>query len=106
MRIWAPDNDLGSGSPANYLPHGIEEFDGEMRLGSDSLEPNNRYYVGDMDEVRIYDYALSSAEVLSLAGGGTYTLELATDAVDDGTVNFKDYDILADNWLEEGILWP
>ena len=92
-------------SETNYHPHGLQTLSGVMRVGKDGVDPN-RAFVGDMDEVRIYDYALSAAEVLSLAGGGTYTQSLNTDAVDDDTVNFKDYDLMADNWLKEDMLWP
>ena len=91
-------------SATNYLPHSSQTLSGVMRVGKDGVDPN-RAFEGDMDEVRIYDYALSAAEVLSLAGGGTYTQELTTDIYDDNTINFKDYDILADNWLKE-IFWP
>ncbi len=55
------------------------------------------------------DGALSPGEVLGLAGlSGTHYLELEpwrTDANDDDKVNFKDYSIMANNWLKE-ILWP
>lgn len=46
----------------NPVPHAPEEFDGETRLGWDSANAN-RYFVGTLDDVRIYNYALSAAEV-------------------------------------------
>jgi hypothetical protein len=53
---------------------------------------------GDLDEIRIYDYALSAAEVFYLA-------EPAVDLNNDNKVNFADFAILADAWLDE-LLWP
>ncbi len=53
---------------------------------------------GDLDEIRIYDYALSAAEVFYLA-------EPAVDLNNDNKVNFSDFAILADAWLNE-LLWP
>jgi len=64
-----------------------------------------------VDEFRIYDYALSQAEVLNLAGytvGQRYHQELLSlaNAYDaDEKIDFLDYVIMADNWLEEK-LWP
>jgi len=56
------------------------------------------YYTGRIDEVRIYSRALSQAEILYLA-------EQKVDLYKDGTVNFKDFAVLADKWLEEEV-WP
>jgi hypothetical protein len=56
-------------------------------------------FQGLIDEVRIYNRALSLAEVEYLAG---------TPMIDinkDGTIDFKDYTLMADVWLEE-LLWP
>jgi len=53
---------------------------------------------GDLDEIRIYDYALSAAEVFYLA-------EPAVDLNNDNKVNLDDFAILADAWLDK-LLWP
>jgi hypothetical protein len=56
-------------------------------------------FQGLIDEVRIYNRALSLAEVEYLAG---------TPMIDinkDGSIDFKDYALMADVWLEE-LLWP
>jgi hypothetical protein len=75
-------------------------------------------FVGYIDDVRIYDYPLSQNEVMYL-GGGTLYVPLVSPAnfvpkvgpfgwnpnnVD--MINFKDYTILADHWLEGPTLWP
>jgi len=66
-------------------------------------------YIGRMDDFKIYDYALSQAEIVGAAtGGGDLFVPLPLPEVDvyeDGKVDFRDYAILADSWLEEQ-LWP
>ena len=56
-------------------------------------------FQGMIDEVRIYSRALSWAEIEYLAG------KPMIDINNDGAVDFRDYTILADMWLEE-VLWP
>jgi hypothetical protein len=67
---------------------------------------------GRIDDVRIYDYALSHGEVLHLAGADEIYVPLVSPAnlydaepINSKFVNFKDYAILADEWMLE-ILWP
>jgi hypothetical protein len=70
------------------------------------------YYDGWIDDFRIYDYALSPEQVLYLAvEGGTatspMTQELLTsaEATGDGLVNFEDFAIMAQYWLQN-VVWP
>jgi hypothetical protein len=70
------------------------------------------YYDGWIDDFRIYDYALSPAQVLYLAvEGGTATspmtqgLLTTSDATGDDVVNFKDLAIMAQYWLQD-VVWP
>jgi len=68
-----------------------------------------------LDEVRIYDEALSQTGIGWLAGKTTtYTQPLyllltprdpAIDMNSDNTVDLKDYAVLVDMWLDE-LLWP
>lgn len=70
---------------------------------------------GEVDDVRIYSRALSQAEVASLAGKtATFTQPLyllltpqdaAINMNADNMINFKDYALLVEAWLDE-ILWP
>jgi len=71
---------------------------------------------GDLDDVRIYERALSQAEIANLAGvpaGGTLRQPLQpllsttadVDLHDDETIDFKDFAVLIDSWLDEQ-LWP
>ena len=52
-------------SSSNTYNHKVEKFDGPLYLAYD---PHNtgRYYKGAMDDIRIYDYALSNDEIESL----------------------------------------
>jgi len=94
----------------NYVNHDIEEFDGLSFIGSD--HPNwARNFKGTIDDIHIYNRALSPGEILYMAqqGPGSQYLELESwraDADDDDKVDFKDYAIMADNWLKEPVLWP
>jgi hypothetical protein len=95
------------------------------------------YPIQRLDDVRVYNYALSAADVTGLAQGTAdpatgpilwYKLDETSGSVaadssgngydghlmfswfetnlhDDTTIDFKDYAILADSWLDE-MLWP
>jgi hypothetical protein len=71
-------------------------------------------YNGALDDVRIYDRALSQAEIAYLISNGVATLHVpvlsSADLYDDEPVgskslNFKDFAVLADMWLDEQV-WP
>ncbi|MHC4500045.1 MAG: hypothetical protein ACYS21_13130, partial [Planctomycetota bacterium] len=91
-------------------------------------EEGTSFMTGDVNEFRIYDYAVSLGEALALMGveGVVYVPldspanyvpkdpcdsadpNLGTDALDPNNldiINFRDYVFMANNWLKE-ILWP
>ncbi len=81
------------------------------------LIPSNYWVNGKIDDVRIYDYALTPGEIsvlaeLFTAGADVYqpvpSVANLTDpeAQFSRKVNFHDYRILADKWLEDPELWP
>jgi hypothetical protein len=73
------------------------------------------YWAGVVDDMRIYNRVLSQGEVASLAGKtATFTQPLYLlltlpdpniNLYDDDTIDLKDYALLADMFLDEG-LWP
>jgi hypothetical protein len=69
-------------------------------------------YTGLLDDFRIYDYALSDAEIgyLATSGTGIVAVQSVANLVNDEplgkrAINLRDFDKLADAWLEQ-ILWP
>ena len=95
---------------------------GFLGIGSESEDMYNGmtnaagYTDGDLDEVRIYERALSEAEIRYLADDtpGDGELYIAVPSIANiyneespraRSVNFKDYALIADQWLDEQ-LWP
>ena len=81
------------------------------RIGA-GLDGTSSYYKGKLDDFRVYDCALSHAQVLYLAkGSGSelyQPLQPVLSSVDpfaDGKIDFKDFAVLADVWLEYQ-QWP
>ena len=66
-------------------------------------------YDGLIDDFRIYDYALTQPEIVHVATNGTgifdQTLMTPADLNDDNKIDFADFALLAENWLENQI-WP
>ncbi|MEN6425220.1 MAG: LamG domain-containing protein [Phycisphaerales bacterium] len=65
-------------------------------------------YDGLIDDVQIYNYALSAAEVAYAATDGAGLFEKPASAADlnaDGEVDFRDLATLAGEWLQDE-LWP
>jgi hypothetical protein len=67
------------------------------------------HFNGKIDEFRVYDYELSQAEIVSLAGLQQLTQplvaesqEIDTELKADGSINFLDFAVMADNWLQSG----
>lgn len=49
--------------------HPVEEFDGALRLGVDPTS-TARYFLGALDDVRVYRYALNATQIAEIASGG------------------------------------
>jgi hypothetical protein len=66
------------------------------------------YYYGLMDDFRLYDRALSQAEIMTLAGVSSLHQPVLSSAevTGDDIVNFKDFAVAAAEWLEDPLLWP
>ncbi|MCJ7777247.1 MAG: LamG domain-containing protein [Sedimentisphaerales bacterium] len=85
-----------------------------VNIGADS-EKADRFYNGVIDDVRIYNRALSGAEITSIMGGSVgsishYHPELSpaelyeAEAQGSGAVNFRGFALLANMWLEGPML--
>ena len=90
-------------SAAQYLNIGCIFYD---------ASGTSKYFDGKIDDVRVYDYELSQAEIVYLADKASITVPLpsAIEAIDDSlndndAIDFRDFSTLADNWLDE-VLWP
>ncbi|MHC4359465.1 MAG: CBM96 family carbohydrate-binding protein [Planctomycetota bacterium] len=89
-------------SGLNGTEAGVSEIGGWGKYG---------HFNGRIDEFRIYDYALEHSEVLNLAGIVEPFVQPLTpvlspiDPYVDGRLNFPDFAILANWWLNEQ-LWP
>jgi hypothetical protein len=95
---------------SNVIPF-LRQDTNDLAIGNKPGGEDDRF-VGVIDDVQVYDYGLSAQEVAYLASDGTGTVRLQSVAnlVNDEplgkrVVNFKDFDKLADSWLEEE-LWP
>jgi len=110
MYIYA-DGELEAFSSGKFKPiAGCDTF----RLGGyiDFEDSSERGFAkASFDDFRMYNRALTHAEVLTLAGQASATVPFSmfgaedSDLNTDDAVDFKDYSILASEWLVED-LWP
>lgn len=87
-----------------YETHIETTFDQRWTIGMDERDFDAaRNFKGLIDDVRIFDYALSAAEICYVAegaGGSCYQpVNSSADIDDSDNVDFKDYVIMANNWL-------
>jgi len=80
--------------------------------GGGIWDATGNWFSGQIDDVRLYDYALSQDEIVSVRGLGALYVPVTSPAnisddepATEKKVNFKDYALLTDNWLDE-VLWP
>ena len=74
-----------------------------MGRRGDTGEAGN-FFPGMVDDVTIWNRALSGAQIAWLAGH-TSPFSIPADLRQDGKIDFKDFAVLADSWLEQ-MLWP
>jgi hypothetical protein len=104
------DGELAGSGPFSFA----SDTDAHVVFGACNADGGNPFN-GALDEIRLYDKALSQAQVAHLAGKtAMYTQPLyllltpqdaAIDLNSDGTIDLKDYALLVDMWPEE-VLWP
>jgi len=104
----------GTGTvPAGYDLSGTTQSNAYVGVITDNRDGSLiKYFTGLIDDVQIYDYALSETDLLSAAGMTEMYYPLTSPAnvsddepVNSKTVNFKDFAILADEWLQQ-LIWP
>jgi len=91
-----------------------EDYAGGIATSGDNLNigrnsgVTDRFFEGRIDDVRIYDYALTYNEVLHTRGLGALYVPLVSPAnisddepIGEKRVNSKDFGVLGDNWLDE-----
>jgi hypothetical protein len=112
---WAFTKDADTGVMQIYL-NGVLY---DSRIGSHSpisgitsFEIGNGWYGGydgTIDDLRIYDYALTQPEIVYVATNGTgifdQMLMTPADLNGDNKIDFADFALLAEHWLENQI-WP
>ena len=81
----------------------------DLSIGN-TADIDDRAFIGKIDDVRIYDYALSAAEVAYVATAPVYDGYVALTAQSNiydeeaqgaKAVNFRDYAVIMASWLEE-----
>jgi hypothetical protein len=97
------DGQLASSGGSTTSNYGTSTFGFNMG-GGGVYDADGNWLAGKIDEVRVYSRALSAAEAAWLAGR-TSPFSIAADLNVDNVINFKDFAILADSWLDE-VLWP
>lgn len=99
--------------PAGYNLAGASQHNAYVGVITDNRDATLiKYYVGLIDDVRIYNYALSDNEISSVAGLSDRYVPVTSPAnisdeepVNSKRVNFRDFAILADEWLKQ-LVWP
>jgi hypothetical protein len=99
--------------PAGYDLSGTSQHKAYIGAITDNRDTSlSKYFEGLIDDVRIYDYALSDTDLTSLAGVAElyYPLTSAANIWDEEPskskkVNFKDFAVLASEWLDR-LVWP
>jgi len=79
-------------------PTGAKSSPPTLHFGN--LQTNVNYFAGSIDRVDIFDSVLSDAKVAELAGGKIPAARRRTDLYLDGIIDFKDFTIFVDYWLQ------
>jgi hypothetical protein len=77
---------------------------GTLKIGCEPYTTTAGLFNGLIDEVQVYKTALSAGQIAWLAGY-TSVLSIPADLRQDNVIDFKDFAVLADSWLEQ-IMWP
>ncbi len=97
-----------SGNTAS-LVNGYVPSSSLLEVGGYFIGGGSDFYKGKMDDFRIYNYALSQANIVYLVQGSSSLMQpLLNNTAEisgDGLVNFKDMEIMVSKWLDT-LMWP
>jgi hypothetical protein len=88
IRVWIDGVAGVAYSHTGNITNAVHSFE----IGRGASDSYN--FAGTLDDIRVYNAALTEADVLSLVG-------LQTDLNDDKKINFKDFAVLGDKYLDE-----
>jgi hypothetical protein len=104
------------GGPLTWINQATSSYPDQFAIGGlPERDTEDWYYAnGTIDEVRVYNYAMPHGEVVTLAEQGPAVYQEVTSAANIydleaktfKKVNFMDYGLVADHWLEGPVLWP
>jgi len=103
-----------SNENADFVAAGmtLSQDTNDLAIGNRS-DANDRNFEGTIDDVRVYERALSAAEVAWLASDGTGHVPLRSEvniydeeATGAKAINFKDFALLMDDYGKDALLWP
>jgi len=79
----------------------------DVQIGQRYSDSGERWFTGDLDDIRIYDRVLSPAEIASIMDGsaGTVSEYHPTEEENFRSINFKDLAVLGNSWLDVDF-WP
>ena len=100
--LYDPDSEDLSSATTSHASYS-ETLNGAV-IGADLYSGGNRYFNGILDEVTIWNYALSESEIFNLANAGKGTIYVPptspANLYEDGAVDFKDFAVFASQWLD------
>ncbi len=110
LRVYVDGADDGATTiPAGYDLSGTSQADAFIGANWNyATSVVQKFFIGAIDEVRIYNTALSQGQIVNLMGLAQLHIPTPSPAEIGGdeaqgsmVINFKDYAVLADRWLEE-----
>jgi len=110
IKIYVNGQLEATNNDANAVTY-LSQDTGDLAIGNRS-DATNRAFEGLIDEVRVYNRALSAAEIAYIATDetGIFTVQSVAnlyndEVLGDRAVNLRDFAKLANNWLVKK-LWP
>ncbi|MHC4477677.1 MAG: LamG domain-containing protein [Planctomycetota bacterium] len=113
VKVYVNGREVDSREDATFVSEGmsLSQDVNDLAIGNRS-DDTNRQFIGKVDDVRVYNYGLSAAEVAYLATEGTGYVPLVSqvnlydeEPAGQKAINFRDITLLLQSWLEEE-LWP